>query len=485
MILLSIGISNQEIYYALLKKRELLLGREPLSEFTSAAFAQLIEKIVKENNISPSKIFFSIFREDTLIHQLTLPKMSKEEVEEVIRGEIERLPAFAEKEYKYIYSLFNLDERRIRVIFCALSQEIIEAIIEGVKKIKTPLESIEIAPLNFLPLVYKLTDGKKDGALVVLDGKISYVVVFFGKECRLFYSAGVGIDDFFFKGKMDNLTFSNWVEELKRIFKSYCVEYKKESVERIWLVWDEEKAPLLDQILSKEIGKEVEKIDITEEIKVSQEEFNSFYLGAVSPIISYLKKYHHRFPFEAFLREIKLKRALKKGSLLFLAYLIIVGFLLGNMMSIFRTKAEKEKKRLKEISSKITRLEKQTQELRKRREEFLRIRENLLRQAFYVRRLNRVSWSKVFGEVAENLPRNLALSSFSVSEKGEVKFRGESFKIESIAELMHKIDHLTVLKDAKFDFLRESKIEDKKIFNFGILAQLRREPLELKKNEKK
>ena len=133
MSLLSIGIGSQEIHYALLRKKELLLGRKPLSEFTSSAFAQLIEKIIEENNITPSKIFFSIFRDDVLVHQLTLPKMSKAEVEEVILGEVEKIPSFSGRDFDYIYSLFDIDNKKSRVIFSAVFQDIIDTIIETAK----------------------------------------------------------------------------------------------------------------------------------------------------------------------------------------------------------------------------------------------------------------------------------------------------------------------------------------------------------------
>lgn len=484
MSFLSIGIGNEEVYYALLKKKDLLIGKESLSQLTSSAFAQLIEKIIEEHNITPSKIFFSIFRDDVLVHQLTLPKMSRAEAEEVILGEVEKIPSFSDKEFDYVYSLFDMDNKRSRVIFSAVFQDIIKAIIETAKSINIPLENIEIVPLNILALLYNLTRNDSDEALVVLDEKVSHVMVFFNQKCRLFYTAGVGIGDFFFKGRMDNLTFSNWIEELRRIFKSYCMEYKKEDVNRVWLIWDEDKAPLLDQLLSKELGKEVKRIDISALIDVSlKEEFNPIYTGVVSPIISYLKNYRSEFHFERFLREIKIKRVIKKGALFLVIYSLVVGGILGSLIFTFFTKTKEEKKNLKRMETKIKRLKKKTEELRRKRDEYKKIKERLLRQAFYVRQLNRIPWSRVFGEVAENLPEGVALSSFSVSESGKVEFKGEALKIDVVAQLMRRLEHLTVIEKPRFDFLREAKVKDKKIFNFGILANLKREKEKI--NEKK
>ncbi|OQX79901.1 MAG: hypothetical protein B6D56_06170 [Candidatus Omnitrophica bacterium 4484_70.1] len=484
MSLLSIGISNQEIYYALLKKKELLLGKASLSEFTSSAFAQLIEKIIEENNITPSKIFFSIFRDDVLVHQLTLPKMSRTEAEEVILGEVEKIPSFSGKDFEYVYSLFDMGNKKSRVIFSSVFQNTIDTIIETAKSINISLENIEIVPLNILTLLYNLTPTSRDEALIVLDEKVSHVMIFFNQKCKLFYTAGVGISDFFFKGKVDNLTFSNWIEELRRIFKSYCMEYKKEDVNRVWLVWDEDKAPLLDQLLSQELGKEIKRIDVSALIDVSlKEEFNPIYAGVVSPIISYLKNYRSEFHFERFLREIKIKRVVKKGVLFLSIYSLVVGGILGSLFFTFFTKTGKEKKNLERMEAKVKRLKKKTEELRRKRDEYKRIKERLLRQAFYVRQLNRIPWSRVFGEVAENLPEGIALSSFNVSESGKVEFKGEALKIDVIAKLMRRLEHLTVIEKPRFNFLREAKIEEKKIFNFGILANLKREKGKI--NEKK
>ena len=377
-----------------------------------------------------------------------------------------------------------MDNKKSRVIFSSVFQDTIDTIIETAKSINIPLENIEIVPLNILALLYNLTPTSRDEALIVLDEKVSHVMIFFNQKCKLFYTAGVGISDFFFKGKVDNLTFSNWIEELRRIFKSYCMEYKKEDVNRVWLVWDEDKAPLLDQLLSQELGKEIKRIDVSALIDVSlKEEFNPIYAGVVSPIISYLKNYRSEFHFERFLREIKIKRVVKKGVLFLSIYSLVVGGILGSLFFTFFTKTGKEKKNLERMEAKVKRLKKKTEELRRKRDEYKRIKERLLRQAFYVRQLNRIPWSRVFGEVAENLPEGIALSSFNVSESGKVEFKGEALKIDVIAKLMRRLEHLTVIEKPRFNFLREAKIEEKKIFNFGILANLKREKGKI--NEKK
>ncbi len=86
-----------------------------------------------------------------------------------------------------------------------------------------------------------------------------------------------------------------------------------------------------------------------------------------------------------------------------------------------------------------------------------------------------MSWAEVFAIVANELPEDLALSSFKFSEHGKADIKGEAFNMESIAELIRRIDESAILNKGKFDFLREKKVKEEKLFNFGILAKLKEE----------
>ncbi len=491
--LLGIEIGAQKVRYVYAEKRLrelcfLKAGEIKLKDTSSfpSTSAVLIKEILSKEKIAPSKIFLTIFREDILFHQLTLPKMSPREIEEVIVGEIEKLPAFLDKKFEFIWSSYAINERRTKVIFGAVLKNFLDYITQGAREEKINLESLELSPLNLLEIVYSLNgEEEKEQALVVLDERISYILIISKKRCEFLYLSTTGKQDFYSsqEKKINKYAFLNWIEELRRVFKSYCVEYRKEDIKEILFVWDNEDFSNLDKILARELDKKVRVLNLTlvPGVRVDFERGkNPIYILSAAPIISCFRNLKSEFLFDKFLFESRLKKLIRKTILLSIAYLLIVSGVSFKMIFDLRLEEQEAKEVFREINSEIRYLERRTAALRRERHEYMKIKEKLLQQASYVKRLNRISWSKVFTEVAAQLPQDMSLDLFSISENGEVKFRGEAFKIESVANLMRKIEKSSVLENPKFDFLRERKKENKKIFNFGILAELKKEDFDEK-----
>ena len=485
---LGLELGEKKVRYAYLEKKggEIFLkrtGELPVEEDFSSPLllTNVIEEILSKENISPSQVFLTLLREDIITHQSTFPKMSSAELEEVILGEIEKVPTFSEREFDYIYHSYEVEPNRINVIFAAVGKDILNFIIEGVKNNKLPLGSIEVSTLNLPPLLYSLVKGNQDQALLILDEKVSYVMIFREKKCRFFYVMNTGKIDLYPYNKKDevnNLALVNWADELKRTFKSYLIEQKRETIENVWFVYDHRKAANLDKVLSKELSLEVIKLNIELFPNLhyeGEEEFNPIYLLCCAPVISYLKKLKREFPFHHFLRKEKVKIATKRVIVGTLIYVMVVGAILGKVAIDYSLKRKELLNTLRGINTQINLLERKTARLRRERDEFLATKKRLLNQATFVRKLNRTSWSRIFAEVASNLPDTLSLTSFSVSEAGEVRIEGEAFKIETLAELIRKMDNSPILTNVKFDFLREQKVEDKRIFSFGILSYLPKE----------
>lgn len=451
-------------------------------DFSSPSqFTGIINEILSCEKISPSKIFITIFREDVVTHLIDLPKMSKEEIDEVILGKVEDISLFADKDFEYIHSSYSLNEKRIRVIFSAVFKNNLNYFIEGVKLTKISLESLELTPLNLLGILYRLSENKQVEALVVLGERISCILVFFKKQCRFFYTANTGKSDFVLSegNKINNLAFLDWVEELRRIFKSYIVGYKgkEEAISRVWFVWDKEGAQDLDQDLSRELGQEVRKIDINAipglTIK-NGNEFNPIDIFSLASVISSGKKFKSEFSFDKFLTGEKFKRLLRQVVTASLIYLAVTGGILGNIAIGYRMKTKTVSARLNKINSQIVQVKAKVQSLRLERNDSLEIKNKLLEQISSVKILNSLYWSKVFGEVISCLPKDLSLTFFEILESGRIEIKGESFRIESMAELMRKMNKSSILKDVESNFLKEKESQGKKIFTFGIRADLKR-----------
>jgi Tfp pilus assembly protein PilN len=121
----------------------------------------------------------------------------------------------------------------------------------------------------------------------------------------------------------------------------------------------------------------------------------------------------------------------------------------------------------------MTQLRASSADLYAKRDQYMNIREGLLNQATFIKKLNRVSWSQVFSVVSDELPQNIGLTSFEFRDGGSATFSGEALTVETIAELMRSIDSSAILTNPQFDFLREKMEGEQKIFTFGIFAQLK------------
>lgn len=484
--ILGLEITSQEIRYVYLERirRRILVSKT--GKFSPPNLSSLKELLTQEN-LSPSKICISLSGEDLLIHQINLPKMPESELDEVIRSEIERIPKFSHKEFDYIYSLVKLDDLKCRALFCAIAKESLDSYIQGLQNIGIPLERLEISPLNLLEILYGRIDKDKAEGLVVLDRNSSSIMIFGQNECKLFSQPATGKEDLYSStGQINQVVFSNWIDEIRRILKSYQREFPKQPVQRLWCIWDNERPEGLAEMMSKGLDIEVsvpKPEDFGIELADKDTVFNPIYfLSLAGPLIS-AKGIKQRFDFRHFLASIKLKEMTRKVVLFVLLYLLILGSLLGIISFSYFSAREKILTEEKEMAERMANLEAQTMELKKERNDYLDTKDRLLSQAGFVKMLNRISWSEIFAKVSSVLPENVSLSSFDVSESGQVKIQGDTFNIDSIAELIRKINAVAFLEEAQFDFLREREVENKKLVEFGIVTRLKIE--KMKKDEKR
>jgi hypothetical protein len=150
------------------------------------------------------------------------------------------------------------------------------------------------------------------------------------------------------------------------------------------------------------------------------------------------------------------------------------GYFLGLQCLEYYRKQVSIKKEITSTVEAINNLKTATQELYRQRDEYLVVRQGLLDQANYIKTLNRVEWSQVLSVFAEEMPNDMALTSFKFNENGNVSFIGDSREVETVAELLRRINNSTILEMGVFDFFTEKVVEEQKIFNFGILAKLRK-----------
>ena len=489
--LLGIEITDQKIRYVCVSqnlgkisvKGAGVIASMALNTSAPENFTTLIRDIIAKEDFAPSRIFLTISRADTVIHQAIFPSMPPSEREEVVAYEIEKIPAFFDKEFDFIYQSYEFTHKRQKVLFAAINQKLLDTVIQGTRAAQRPFQDLEITPLNLAAVLSQSKISSREQVFVILDDHITYLLVFAQQQYKCFYTTSLGQSDLYPPGNssLDEINFSHWAEELKRVLKSYLMENKKQeqAIDKLCFIWDEENAPALGGLLAKAIGIAVEIPQVEKffggpvEFDKVMGKFNMIYLLTCVPILCHLRKLKPQFPLDHFVRKFQLHRHIYRTVTVCLAFIALVGFGFTSA-TLFLKKEEKQFfQKFTQITAEISRLEKESSDLFAERNKYLDIRDNLLRQATYVKILNRMSWSKVLWAVSNDLPKELCLTSFKVMETGQTYFSGESVNMESISELIRRVDTSSIVKNGKFSYLREKEIFEQKIFTFGILANLR------------
>lgn len=456
-------------------------GEFPFSGFSQlkspADLSRLLLEIIKKENISCRKICLTLSTEESLIHQINLPKMKENELQGIIFDEIERIPRFSNQAFSYIYQVSKLDEQKVRVLFCALTKNTIDLCLKAAEQAGLSVASLEISPLNLVELISNRAEKKnKAEALLVLRKNSSQMAIFLQDECKLYFQMATGQQDLSSsQAAINQANYPRWVEEMDRIFKSCEREFKAPPVEKLWLVWDNESAPDLNKLLAKDLAREVASPQPADfSLKLENDAgLNPMYFTALAAPLNYLRRSKPKLNFRHFLRSVELKRTAQKVKFLAFFYLLGAGLSLGGLAFYYSSSAKDFSSRKEEIGQRIQTLNSQTAQLQLEKSTYLEVRDKLLKQAAYVQLLNRISWSEVFGKVGATLPEGASLSRFEVSESGAVKLEGATFVIDTIAELIRKISRVSFLEDARFSFLKEREAEGKKIVEFGLVTQLK------------
>ncbi len=486
--ILGLEISSERIRYIYLKKKPrgfilsccgvFSLEQDIAATKSPNMLAAAIEKILLKENISASKLYFSISGKNAFIHLIDLPKMSDSELREVIATEIEKIPSFSEEEFDYIYSAFKLNEQRMRVLFTAIAEKNLRSYIQAASQKRIYLESLEVSPLNLLGLLHSQLRANRSEALLVLDDHFSQLAIFSREGCGLFYTMSTGKEDLYPSGKqeLDSSIFSAWTEEIGRAFRSYIREARRKGIEKLWFIWDNQGTQGLAKLINRQLGLQVtqpspESFGI--KLAVKQAEFNPiFFLSLAGPLTS-LNRLKSMFFFEHFLQDMKAGGVIRKTGLAVILFIFLVGSVLGKVTINYISARKKISVENRRFAVRVADLQQRTAGLRSERSSYLDLKDKLLKQATFIRRLKRISPSEIFARIVSAAPNDVSFSSFELSESGTIKLKGSILKIDSLAEFIRRINAAGYFGDVKFNFLREHEREGIRIVEFDICTQLK------------
>jgi Tfp pilus assembly PilM family ATPase/Tfp pilus assembly protein PilN len=479
-IFLGLEILDQKVRYIVVEKNGKGISFRQSGESTlqvgpsaPGALSSFIKGLAVEQGLKISRVFLTLNRRDIVIHQMNLAKISKSDLEIIIPAEIEKISSFADREFDYIYHEYDTDNNKAKIVFAAITDELLKYLLKEVEETHIPCRELEISPLNLTGLL--LTPEFKEGVqgLVTVSQNTTQLLIFENQQIKYFYSTTIGQDSLFPPdlGKIERQAASSWGEEIKRVFKSYSLENRQEQVDKIWLLWDRAAAPAFDSYLSKELNLNTQPLNILPDW--SGEELNPIYLLAVVPILYHIGNIKPQFSLNHFFISSQLQRYVRQMAVAALIFMCVSGLVFGGMIFHFNQTQQKAQIQLQEAQARIAKLEKGSPDLFKVQKDYIATRNQLLFQATYVKLLNRMSWSEALSVVASELPEELSLTSFKVDEAGMATFTGEALRMESIAKLLRKVDTSVVLENGKFNYLTQEEVSKTKVFRFGILAHIK------------
>ncbi|MBP7215780.1 MAG: PilN domain-containing protein [Candidatus Omnitrophica bacterium] len=491
--ILGLEISLKQLRYVDVKKRqkELIVeksGKVDLPAFSLSSPGDLtkaIKEIIAKEKIAPKKICLTLSSEDLFIQQTALPKIPDGELKGMIRNQIERIPKFANKAFDFTHATFAVEQNRFLVIFCALTHESKNYYLEAVGRTGLSVESLQISPLNALELFASRLSKSAVEALIVLGDAASWIMVLWQGECKLFFQFAVGRKDLCGAAQeIKQTVFLSWVEELRRVVKSYHLQWANRALERMWLIWDNENAADLAEMLSTSLEIETKAPQLDEYGLVTKDKvFNPAYVLALTGPLLYFRGVKEKFNFNVFLHKIKLQEALFKTGRFIVFYIIGALAVLGIASLLLMSVKNNLLKQESLASGKIETLERQTTQLKIEKNLLESTRNLLFSQVKVVQKIKRVAWTKVFGQLMKALPEDVHMNQFNLAESLGVKLDCTTWNISSIATFLRNINNNTLFNNTQFDFLKEREVEGKKFVDFSLSTTFKNN--ELRSEDKK
>lgn len=485
---LGLDIGSHGLRYSFLKKKsgKMIVYRcgsldfedNPAVTKDSAALADTIKKITRKEKIVPSKLFMTISGQDVFTHLFEVDYMGDAELEDLILAQIEKIPAFSGKKFEFIYSAFTTPREKLRVFFGAIAKDALDFYIQAAVQAKMHLESLELSPLNLWKRLGPKQKYQQRQVILILEESYSQILILFQNECELFYTMSTGRRNLYSaqSGVINAASFSSWREEIKRVFRSYVRENPMIRIENVTLIYDNQNAPGLDELLSKELSIPVSPPNLEElNIKLPDKKtmFNPIYFLSMAAPLACLKKIKSNIFFDPLVQDLKMKQALREIVPVVSIITFLVIALLGKVILDLRTAKNMLLPKDQRIERDISELEKRTAELRKERADFLLVKSRLIEQAGFILRLNRVAVTEIIDRIGSVLPDDVSISDFEFSESGLIGIKGLALKIDSLAEFIRNIDATGYFSEVRFNHLRESQIEKKKIVYFDISTAIK------------
>ncbi|MCX8026576.1 MAG: PilN domain-containing protein [Thermodesulfovibrionales bacterium] len=157
-----------------------------------AEVISLILSFIKEHNIGIKEIDICIPKSLVITRLIKLPISAKENIDDVIRYELDRLTPFSSDEAFFDFKIINTDEGKITIEIATVKRSSLNPYIEAFKNAGFNVRSVRIS-INCLGEVVRLKDNVKDFILLNIKPKSCEIGVF--QDSRLITSNHIPIDN--------------------------------------------------------------------------------------------------------------------------------------------------------------------------------------------------------------------------------------------------------------------------------------------------
>lgn len=438
--------------------------------------ANAIRGLLNTAEITTKGVVISLLGKGVIVQEITLPSMPTAEMREVIKSELENYPILSNDDFIFDYqplSEFTKEGyKKVRVFFVGISSSLLSSYFRCMQKAGLSVAALDIAPLSMATSQYlDLSEDKATASVLIKYDKTYVTVARKGRLC-LFYSIDIGSGQLLEskahpEDDPERTALSRLISELERSFKFYEVEFKAEKIDRVLLSYDRSQHPDLDKRIISELGKEI-KVEIAnpfKQIKLPNQTDTDkmaeigpeLFTVAIGAALKGLKRVGHNLSLELLQKYIPRPKELRKRSVVVLITCILVILITagisgyqGSLCGRFNLSLVDKEAQLASLDTRLTRLK----ELAARHKD---LRERLKRQAAYLERLNRVSWSALLSKVAQRIPEDVWLKIFDYKEKGKLSLEGGTFTVDKVADFIRELDQEPAIEDIDLNLIKQKK----------------------------
>lgn len=458
-----------------------------------AEVSVIISSLVKESGIKDDDCVLVLSGRGITLQQILFPPMPPREIDEAVRGELERIPYLAENGFVFDYSSLSYiaksEGRKTKLILAGIPRILWQTHLSALKDAGLKVTGIDVGISSLLNAEFDNLKRSNDSrGLVFVQQGNTYILVLRNAQINFFYASNLGTSDFLGAGgKPDASGIERLAREIERALRAYQMQQAEYPLEEVSLVWNSEKFPEALNILSKSIeGINLKALEFTEGAYIVDEqaeaELKAGYplyascIGAAKRGI--FKKVSHELKF------FKLQDFISSGAIFAkkLAKFFIISALIllaaGLVSGYFIFKKAQINNEVNKIQKEENSLELKLQELFGLKGDYENLREKLSRQVYFIKKLKRYPWSSLVSDITMNLPQKAWLTKFESGEAGGVlKLSGATLSLELISEFVRNLDISNKASNIELQSIDKRVIktaggEDTPILEFGLNVSL-------------